>query len=200
MFKTVIFDLGGVYFTDGTKNAIELISQKYNISEQKIKDVLKGELGTKYRIGTISSDEFWKQAKEYWNINTSSEDLSNIWLQGYTPIIGTDLIIDKLKSSGYEILFLSDNVQERIDYIQKKYPFLNKFKDGVFSHIVHTRKPDPEIYKIILKKSTHPAAECIYIDDKIELLKPAEELGMTGIVFENPSQLEKKLKELGLNF
>ena len=32
MIKSVIFDLGGVYFTDGTKIAIKKISEKYNLN------------------------------------------------------------------------------------------------------------------------------------------------------------------------
>lgn len=200
MTKTVIFDLGGVYFTDGTKRAIGIISERYNIPIQKVKDVLKGELGTKYRIGKISAKEFWKQAKGYWGIDAPSQNLANIWLEGYKPIEGMAEIIDRLKSAGYEIIFLSDNVQERVDYLEEKYPFLHRFKDGIFSHLVHRRKPDSAIYKMVLEKAHNSASECIYIDDKPELLKPAEDLGMKGIPFENAQKLEQALKDAGLEF
>jgi putative hydrolase of the HAD superfamily len=200
MIKTVIFDLGGVYFSDGTKRAIRIISEQYKLSEQKVKDVLKGKLGTKYRIGELSDNEFWNEAKKYWRLEVPSEDLANIWLEGYKPIEGTSAIIDRLNSAGYEVLFLSDNVQERVNYLEKRYPFLDKFKDGIFSHLVHTRKPDLAIYKMVLEKSANLAEECIYIDDKTELLEPAEVLGIKGIVFENASQLELALKNAGLKF
>ncbi len=200
MFKAVIFDLGGVYFEDGTKKAVKIISAKYNVPEQKVKDVLQGELGTKYRTSAVTAGEFWQETKEYWGITVSSNELADIWLQGYVPIAGTDSIIDRLNSAGYEIFFLSDSVKERADCLQKKYPFLHHFKGGVFSYIAHKRKPDPAVYRMVLEMAGHPAQECIYIDDKPELLKPAEELGMKGILFENPAQLEAKLKEAGLKF
>ncbi|OVE74804.1 hypothetical protein BVX95_01025 [archaeon D22] len=200
MIKTVIFDLGGVYFSDGTKRAIKIISQKYNISEEKVTAVLKGELGTKYRIGELSDEEFWTFAKKNWDTNIPSKDLAKIWLEGYLPIEGTSEIIDRLGKSKYEIIYLSDNVQQRVDYLEKKYPFLNKFKDGIFSHLAHTRKPDPAIYKMVLEKSSNTASECVYIDDKEELLKPAKALGIKTIHFKDSIQLENSLKNLGLKF
>ncbi|MCX6824206.1 MAG: HAD-IA family hydrolase [candidate division SR1 bacterium] len=130
----------------------------------------------------------------------SSKELSNIWLQEYKLIPGTADIVDRLKNSLYEIIFLSDNVQERIDYLENKYPFLHKFNSGVFSHIAKTRKPDPVIYELALAEAINTSHECVYIDDKEELLEPAKALGMSTIHFKYPEQLEEELKKLGLIF
>ena len=197
--NTIIFDLGGVYFTDGTKQAIKNISSKYNIPENKIEEVLKGDLGTQYRVGEITVDEFWGKAKELWNNKEiQSKDLSDIWLEGYKPINGTIDIIKKLKEKGYEIIFLSDNVKERVDHLENKYNFLSNFKDGVFSHVVGTRKPDPVIYQHALNISSNPPGECVYIDDKDNLLIPARELGMKTIHFVSPEQTKEDLIKLGI--
>jgi putative hydrolase of the HAD superfamily len=72
------------------------------------------------------------------------------------------------------------------------------FCDGIFSHLVKRRKPDPAIYQLILAKASYAAAACIYIDDKPDFLKPAQDLGMTVIAFKNSSQLEDELKALSL--
>jgi len=200
MKKTIIFDLGWVYFTDWTKHAIETISKIYNISQENVKNVLKWELGTKYRIGELTAEEFWSKAKEFRWLNVPSAELANIWLEEYKPIPGTAKIIDRLNKALYEIIFLSDNVQERIDYLQAKYPFLDKFKWGVFSHLVKTRKPDPKIYELALNEASNKAGECIYIDDKLELLEPAKLMWMKTIHFQTVEDLEKSLKDLGLKF
>ena len=52
------------------------------------------------------------------------------------------------------------------------------------------------IYQLLLAKASHPASECVYIDDKPEYLGPAKRLGMQVIAFKYASQLEKRLKEL----
>lgn len=197
--KTVIFDLGGVYFTDGTKRAIDIISQKWNLDQSRVADVFKGKIGTAYRESQISHEEFWRQAKETLGIDAPMEELAEIWLNGYVPIEGTVEIIKELKEKGYEILYLSDNVQERIDYIEEKYHFLQYFKSGVFSHIAGVRKPNPKIYQLALEESSNPAENCVYIDDKPNLLEEADKLGMATIAFVNADETRKKLIELGVN-
>ena len=151
--KTVIFDLGGVYFTDGTKGAIKTISERWNLDPNVVADVFKGKIGTAYRENQITHEEFWKQAKETLSIDAPMDELSHIWLDGYVPIEGTVNIIRELIENGYEIIYLSDNVQERIDYLEEKYHFLQYFKSGVFSHIAGVRKPNPKIYQLALQES-----------------------------------------------
>ena len=76
MIKTVIFDLGGVYFSDGTKRAVDAISESYGISKDKVKEVFSGNLGLEYRKGKIIANDFWSKAKEKWGIDAHSEDLA----------------------------------------------------------------------------------------------------------------------------
>ena len=197
--KTVIFDLGGVYFTDGTSRAIDIISKKFGKNKEVVADVFKGEIGTRYRKSEIKHEEFWNLAKATLGIDARNEELAEIWLSGYVPIEGTVEIVKQLEEQGYELLFLSDNVQERIDYLKERYDFLEHFKDGVFSHIVGTRKPDIMMYQYALDKTENNADECVYIDDKDNLLIPAQQLGMNTIHFKSAEELEKGLNQLGVN-
>lgn len=196
--KTIIFDLGGVYFTDGTKGAINTISKRWNLDSSIVADVFKGKIGTAYRESRISHEEFWRQAKEVLGIDAPMEELALIWLNGYVPIQGTVDIVKELKEKGYEIIYLSDNVQERIDYLEEKYSFLQYFKSGVFSHIAGVRKPNPKIYQLALQESSNPAENCVYIDDKPNLLEEASKLDMSTIAFISPDDLRQKLIDLGI--
>jgi len=198
MSKTVIFDIGGVYFCDGTQIAIGSMASKYKIKPELVANILNGDLGGKYRTGMITAEEFWDQARQHLNIDGSPEELSALWYQSYQPDDGTVRIIDRLKNAGHQILYLSNNTAERVAYHDRKYGFLEKFDDGIFSHLVKRKKPDPVIYQLILAKASHAAEACIFIDDKPDLLKPARDLGMEVIAFKNSSQLEDELIALGL--
>ena len=200
MIRSVILDFGGVYFTDGTAKAIREISTTYGVPEQSVKEVMHGDLGTEYRTGEVTADQFWSGARRVWGIDAENCQLAPIWIQAYEPIQGTVEIVDRLNVAGYEMLFLSDNVQERIEYLEQKYRFRRRFKDGVFSHLAGTRKPDPKIYEMVLEKSSHPARECLFVDDKPHFLEPARMLGMSVVAFEGPAQLEQALKSSGLDF
>jgi putative hydrolase of the HAD superfamily len=198
MSTTVIFDLGGVYFSDGTRITIDAIAAEYEIGRDAVRDVLNGKPGKEYRMGKITGGKFWQQALAKWNIRASSETLSRLWCSSYQPDEGTVRLVDRLKSAGHELLYLSDNTRERVAYLDAKYSFLQKFDDGIFSHIVKHKKPDPVIYQLLLAKSSHPAAACIYIDDKPAYLEPAKKLGMQVIAFKNSSQLENRLRKPAL--
>lgn len=103
-----------------------------------------------------------------------------------------------MKSAGHELLYLSDNTAERVAYLDAKYAFLQKFDDGIFSHLVKRKKPDPVIYELLLAKASYPAQACIFIDDKLANLKPATKLGMQTIAFKDSAHLESRLRELAI--
>ncbi len=69
----------------------------------------------------------------------------------------------------------------------------------MFSHIVRVRKPNPKIYQYALDESSNPAENCVYIDDKPNLLEEAEKLGMSTIAFINADKTRKELRVLGVN-
>ena len=114
MIKTIIFDLGGVYFTDGTERAINIITETYGLEKNAVADVFKGEIGTKYRKSEITHEEFWNLAKQTLGINAETSKLAEIWLSGYVPIDGTVKTIQNLKNNGYGLFVWSDNVQGRM--------------------------------------------------------------------------------------
>ena len=122
------------------------------------------------------------------------------WRLAYEPIPGTVSLIDRLGVAGYELLYLSDNVEDRIEYLEETYGFLHRFKDGVFSHRVGIRKPNPRIYELVLEKAAHPPAQCLFVDDKPAMLEPAERMGMAVVAFESPSQVETALVGHGRQF
>ena len=111
MIKAIIFDLGGVLFTNGTKQFISDISHKYNLEQELVRDVIDGELGSQYREAKISRDEFWNSLVDKLNIKEDIQILEDQWISGYELIEGTkDAIIDLAKK--YKIYYLSDNVRE----------------------------------------------------------------------------------------
>jgi epoxide hydrolase-like predicted phosphatase len=197
MIKVVIFDLGGVLFTNGTKQFITFLSQQYNLDRELVKDVLDGDLGSQYREGKINRDTFWKQTLEKLKINVDIDRLEEQWINGYELIAGTKDIIFELNKQ-YKVYYLSDNVRERVEKINNRYNFLQWFEDGIFSHEVGVRKPNPEIYKYALQKINVEPHEAIFIDDKPSALAPAHEMGMKTILFESPEQVRNQLIELSV--
>ncbi len=197
MITTIIFDLGGVLFTNGTKKLIEFVSEKYEIPKEKVEAVMEGEIGKKYREAKIDRVTFWDHFLKELHIKEDPIFLEDQWVMGYELIEDTRDIVHDL-SEKYEVYFLSDNVRTRVDRIHERYGFLDWFEGGIFSHEVGLKKPHPELYKMILQKAGARAENAIFIDDKSECLTPAGEIGMTTILFENPMQLRTSLEKLDI--
>ena len=192
MIKAIIFDLGGVLFTNGTKKFIKNLSAKYDLNPEKVKDMVDGEIGSQYREAKITRDKFWKTVREKLNITESADELESAWINGYELIKGTkDIILELAKK--HRVYYLSDNVRERIEKLNSKYKFLDLFEDGIFSHEVGVRKPNPEIYKLALKKAMVNPNEAVFIDDKSHFLEPARQIGITTFLFTSPEELRKNL-------
>lgn len=198
MITTILFDLGGVLFTNGTKIFVHQLSTTYSIPEEKVKEVVDGDIGSQYREAKITRDEFWKQVKENLNITQETFLLEKQWIDGYELISGTKQIIEEL-SKKYKIYYLSDNVKERVDALDKKFDFKKLFLGGIFSHEVGVRKPDPKIYEYALSKSCSLPGETVFIDDKQKMLDPAGKLGMKTILFTSPEKLRENLINLNLS-
>src|ERR1041385_4785301 len=104
---TVIFDLGGVYFSDGTKRAIEIFSTKYGLDREEVKNQLIGELGSDWRAGKLTAAQFWFEFKARCQLDASSEELTKIWFDGYELNRGTENVVVSLSLAGYEVIYLS---------------------------------------------------------------------------------------------
>ncbi|OYT34430.1 MAG: 30S ribosomal protein S3 [Candidatus Aenigmarchaeota archaeon ex4484_52] len=188
----IVFDLGGVVFSNGLKIAIEKINEKYNIDKEIIESVLKGSFSQDYRKGTMKCDEFWQKAKEKLNVK-NIEEIKNIFFDSY--ILNKEVIefIKKLKKDKIRVGFLSNSPEDMAKYLDKKFNIRGLFDFGLFSYEVHLLEPDKEIYEKFLEKFNFKAEEITYIDDKQINLEKPKELGMKVILFEDIKQLQKDI-------
>ena len=73
--------------------------------------------------------------------------------------------------------------------------FIERFDGCVFSFREGIVKPDPEIYKVLLRRYGLKAEECVFIDDTEENVRSAQKLGMAGIVFTGYEEAKAALNE-----
>jgi len=59
--------------------------------------------------------------------------------------------------------------------------FINCFVEIYFSHEIHLRKPDNEIFIYVLNDAKLQANECLFIDDTKENIDTAQQLGMHAL-------------------
>mgnify|MGYP002564393919 CR=1 FL=1 len=81
------------------------------------------------------------------------------------------------------VLFVAglQNIPQDVLELLTERGILTQFDGGVASCEVQVNKPDPQIYKALLKKYQLKASECIFIDDRLENVQAAFALGFAGI-------------------
>ncbi|MFC4035288.1 HAD-IA family hydrolase [Streptomyces polygonati] len=66
----------------------------------------------------------------------------------------------------------------------------------VISEHHRLRKPDPAIYPIMLELMKLPGEECVFVDDTPHNLPPAERLGITTVLAEEPADTIARIEGL----
>jgi putative hydrolase of the HAD superfamily len=91
------------------------------------------------------------------------------------PMLAT---VAELRAAGVKIAILSNSLGS--DYYDPNAPWdLTSRADVVIiSDQVRLRKPEPEIFDLVLERLGVPASECLFIDDIAAYLKPAQDKGM----------------------
>jgi len=59
-------------------------------------------------------------------------------------------------------------------------------------------KPEAKMYQLAAESVGVPAERCLYIDDLPENVEGARQAGMTAAVFESAQQVQRVLKDVGI--
>ncbi|NOY14591.1 MAG: HAD family phosphatase [bacterium] len=197
-FDNIIFDLGGVVFTNGTKKFIQSLTARYpTLDIMLIKNLIHtGPLADAYRAGQVSRHQFWQTIIHKLNLKESIDQLENEWISYYKPKTQVIKLIQRLQKTGRHCYYLSDNIKQRAIRLDQKYNFQRLFKGGVFSYHIGLRKPNLKVYQALLNTYKLDPSACLFIDDKPKNLLPAKKLGMTPILFTSPQKLLEDFQNL----
>ncbi len=123
------------------------------------------------------------------------------WVQGYMatarPYKSVIRLFNEISSSHRTVL-LSNISRSRYAEIHRTY-LKGIHPERVFlSYEMVMRKPDPNIYKAVLKETGVKPKNALFIDNMIENVIGAESVGVDSIWFRNYGQLVEELKSFGV--
>jgi putative hydrolase of the HAD superfamily len=153
-------------------------------------------LPKKFETNLITEDEFYKEISKLCELNISLEELKEIYTRDkFTPVLGMNEIVKSLKNK-YKIALLSNTSEWDYKCDIENTPEIQLMDTITLSYQVGAMKPKIEIYYDALKKLGMLPEECVYTDDIIDYVKAAEEIGMKGVHFKNPSDFLLELNKL----
>ena len=110
-------------------------------------------------------------------------------------------VLRKLEHSEYELFGLTNWSAETFPYALENYDFFSIFKGKiVVSGTEKLIKPNPEIWHVLLNRYQIKAEESVFIDDNFKNIEVAKSLGFICIHIKEDTDLEKELRDLGIEF
>jgi putative hydrolase of the HAD superfamily len=199
MIENIIFDAGRVLVTDvPLKNIAEELSLKSSMSQAELHSYLyPNEHWTKLTLGQISEDEYWERFLEASKVEIDKKALKEKVRTALRPIDDNVKLIPELKDR-YQLAILSNHAKEWSGFMMAEFDFFQHFHQIIFSCDVELRKPDPRIYRLVLRRLHSQPEQCLFIDDKRRNTDAAEEMGMKTIVLENVTSLREELLRAGV--
>jgi 2-haloacid dehalogenase len=201
MLKNIVFDLGGVLID---WNPEYVFLKEFRGDREKMNWFFNTICTSSWNEEQDAGYSIEKATNERVAMFPKHERLIRMYYGEWEQMLGfehteTVEILRRLHDSKeHSIYSLTNWSNETFPVALKKFPFLSWFKGILVSGDVGLKKPDPEIYKLLLDRYGLEANTCVFIDDRTENVKAASALGFSGIVFKNHTQLSKDLKKLNI--
>lgn len=197
--KSVIFDLGNVLVNFNAKKAANRFAKACKVPAEKVWDhFFTSKTEKAYTRGKITCRQFYKFSCEAFNAPVDFETFKHYWNDIFWENKGMDGLLGKLKKK-YPLYLISNTNKMHFDYLLSKFKLLRHFKKTFPSHEVGHRKPEPQIYKKVLRKIKLKPQDTVFVDDVEKFVVGARAVGMHAIQFKNRAQLEKELKKMGVS-
>lgn len=196
---TIIFDFGGVLIDSHAKEKFNALKLP-DIDVMEITATLnKINSDIEYIPYREAFDLFYKSLSPEFRQKYSHKKCQNIFdiqMDCKVPSSYTDSLLKGLKKKGYRLLYLTNRKKCAQDLIEKQglLTFVKYFDGGIISGNVGMRKPNAEIWKMLIKKYDLNPSTCLFVDDKEKNCLVAKSLGMQYEIFDRTSSVQKLKK------
>lgn len=107
--------------------------------------------------------------------------------------------IRHIQSQGYRVFLLSNYSKHMYELQEKTFGFVPLADGAVISYQYCRRKPDPEIYRILLDKYGLDPGECVFLDDTLANIQAASQMGFVTVHVTGHQAAVEGLSALGIS-
>jgi len=156
-----------------------------------------------YDRGELTGLGFWEKLVSDARLSLSSEQVAQLnhwdarmWTTDDPAILAWH---SQLKKKGLKTAVLSNMGDSVLESIQGTFPWIADFDVLIWSYQHQMAKPEPEIYHLLLDRLRVAPEEVLFLDDKLENIEAARNLGIVGLQFSTIEQLRQDLISSGLD-
>ncbi|KAG6911133.1 hypothetical protein DXG01_003873 [Tephrocybe rancida] len=192
-YTTIIFDLGDVLFKWSPET-------KTSISSRTLRDILSSPTWFDYECGRLSESDCYTKVGEEFILEP--EEIARAFQQARDSLQADDELIAlirelKAQTNGELRVFAMSNISLPDYEVLRTKPADWSIFDQVFtSGAAGERKPNLGFFKQVLSATGADPQRTIFVDDRSENVLSARSLGLYGIIFDNPIEVGRALRNL----
>ena len=198
-FRAIIFDIGRVLIRVDVHRAMAGLAPDLKLAPQELWSSIENDSRwADWQEGRMSPQDWHLHLSKRLGGSLTFEQFKQVWNSALAPEpIQAEPFLEKL-SKNHRLALLSNTDSIHMSDAEARFPFFRLFPIRIYSFRVGSSKPNPLIYREALRACKARAEEAIYIDDIPAYADAAQRLGMTGLVFQSPGQLQSNLRGLGV--
>jgi len=195
--ESVIFDWGGVLIDDPRPGLLRYCSGAFGVPLEDYTPVNDSFLD-EFHKGMISEDTFWRQitGKLGKQMPPSRSQWYEAFRSAYVPKQEMFRLASSLHDKGYKTAFLSNTELPAVEFFHEQG--YDMFDVLVFSCVEGVMKPERRIYEITLERLGSKAGQAVFIDDRQDYIRGAQNVGLNAILFKTIDQVKDELIGLGV--
>jgi epoxide hydrolase-like predicted phosphatase len=196
LIKAIVWDIGGVLMrTEDPSPRAELAAELGLRREELVELVFGGEQGRQAQIGALTQKELWDFVRS--ELKLESDDYPDLERRFFGGDILDRKLVDFVRTlkPAYKTGIISNAWSELPDILEE-WGILDAFDVVVGSGDEGVMKPDPRIFQIALDQLSVAPEESVFVDDFIENVESARNLGMQAVHFESREQTLRELQKL----
>src|SRR5215212_5467118 len=199
--RHVFFDIGGVLATNGwDREQRKVAIAKFELDEAEFQARHEEMVGP-LEQGQIGLDEYLDIAVFYETRSFTKDEFRNFVMDQSKPFNDTIAIARAVAEGCNYWVMTMNNESEDLNRHRICAFGLDEFFDAFLSSCwLGLRKPARRFYDRALGISEARPAESVFIDDRMQNLAPAAQLGMHTILYESAPKLASDLRSLGVQF
>ena len=155
-----------------------------------------------YDEGKLTGLAYWQRIARQAGLELSQSDLeelilwdARLWTTQNDAMLAWQ---QQLKLRGFLTAILSNMCDNVLENMMREFDWLSRFDVLVWSFQLKMAKPDPDIYRHVLKELGTRPEETLFLDDRPVNVEAANALGFKGLTFTNVDQLRTDLIAQGL--
>lgn len=194
--RAVFFDFGGVIQRTEYQSPRQRLAERFGMDYDDMdRLVFASESARLASLGKITEEAHWSEVLK--RLKRPAAERTAIQNEFFGGDIVDRALLDFIRSlrGGFRTGLITNAWSGMRAFLQKQ-GLLALFDDVIISAEVGVAKPEAGIYHIALEQARVRAEEAVFVDDVQANVDACRRVGMKGILFDDPGDAMRRLKQL----